>query len=166
MGAFNTKEVLFGSPSLIPTIAKCIRDEFQKDGYQVSMDALTSGGYDISITKGNMFKAVLGMKTALKITLLPQGESINFNAGIGIFGKMIVPTLLMWYVAWPVLITQIWGLVEQSKIDDRALNIAKGVVAGGSPVAAAHDSKRFCTACGKENSATARFCSACGNPLQ
>jgi NADH pyrophosphatase NudC (nudix superfamily) len=72
----------------------------------------------------------------------------------------------MWYVAWPVLITQVWGLVEQSKLDDRALNIAKGVVAGGSPVAAAHDSKRFCTACGKENSATARFCSACGNPLQ
>ena len=85
MATFSTKKILYGSTSLIPTIANRIQEEFQNDGYEVAMDALSSGGYDISITKGGVFKAVLGMKTALKVTLLPQGNSINFEAGIGIW---------------------------------------------------------------------------------
>ena len=65
MATFSTKKTLYGSTSLIPTIGNRIQEEFQNDGYEVSMDALSSGGYDISITKGGVFKAVLGMKTAL-----------------------------------------------------------------------------------------------------
>ena len=65
MGTFCTKKILYGSTALIPAIASSIREKFQNDGYEVAMDALSSGGYDISITKGNIFKAVLGMKTAL-----------------------------------------------------------------------------------------------------
>ena len=81
MATFSTKKVLYGSTSLIPTIANRIQNEFQNDGYEVSMDALSSGGYDISITKGGVFKAVLGMETALKVTLFPQGNNIHFEAG-------------------------------------------------------------------------------------
>lgn len=62
---------MYGSPSLIHAIASEIENKFRIDGYEVVMDALSSGGYDISITKGGFFKAVLGMKTALKVTLLP-----------------------------------------------------------------------------------------------
>ena len=51
MATFSTKKTLYGSTSLIPTIANRIQEEFQNDGYEVSMDALSSGGYDISITK-------------------------------------------------------------------------------------------------------------------
>ena len=81
MATFNTKKVLYGSSSLIPAIANRIQEEFQNDGYEVNIDALSSGGYDISITKGGLFKAVLGMKTALKVTLLPHGGNINFDTG-------------------------------------------------------------------------------------
>ena len=89
MATFSTKKTLYGSTSLIPTIANRIQEEFQNDGYEVSMDALSSGGYDISITKGGVFKAVLGMKTALKVTLLPQDNNIHFEAGIGIWGSKL-----------------------------------------------------------------------------
>lgn len=64
MGTFNTKKILYGSSSLIPTIAQRIQEEFLNDGYEVVADSLSSGGYDISITKGGIFKAVLGMKSA------------------------------------------------------------------------------------------------------
>ena len=168
MATFSTKKILYGSTSLIPTIANRIQEEFQNDGYEVAMDALSSGGYDISITKGGVFKAVLGMKTALKITLLPQGSNINFEAGVGIFGKQIIPTLIMWYVAWPVLLTQIWGLVQQSKLDDKALDIAKDVVYmnnnNGAGTTTSNGSK-FCTGCGTQNAESANFCSGCGRPL-
>lgn len=168
MATFSTKKILYGSTSLIPTIANRIQEEFQNDGYEVAMDALSSGGYDISISKGNMFKAALGMKTALKITLLPQGGNIHFEAGVGIFGKQIIPTLIMWYVAWPVLLTQIWGLVRQSKLDDEALRIAEDVVykdnRNGAGATTSNGSK-FCTGCGTQNAESANFCSGCGRPL-
>lgn len=166
MATFSTKKILFGSASLIPTIANRISEDFQNDGYEVAMDALSSGGYDISITKGGVFKAVLGMKTALKVTLLPQGSNIHFEAGVGIWGQQAIPTVISMLIFWPVLITQIWGMVEQSKLDDKALNIAKEVVyMNGSNGVAVDDDNKFCTGCGTRNAASANFCCGCGKPL-
>jgi hypothetical protein len=168
MATFSTKKILYGSTSLIPTIAICIQEEFQNDGYEVVMETLSSGGYDISITKGGVFKAVLGLKTALKVTLLPQGNNINFEAGIGIFGKQIVPLIVMYFIGWPLLLTQIWGLVKQSKLDDKALAIAETIVyaQGNRKELSSNTSEyRFCTACGAKNLDNAKFCCGCGKPL-
>ena len=167
MATFNTKKILHGSTSMIPSIANRIQEEFKKDGYEVLMDALSSGGYDISITKGGVFKAVLGMKTALKVTLLPQGSNINFEAGVGIWGQQAIPTVISMLFFWPVLITQIWGMVEQSKLDDKALEIAESVIcnSAGTASGANADDSRFCTNCGAKNSATAKFCCECGRQL-
>ena len=168
MGTFSTKKILYGSTSLIPTIANRIQEEFQRDGYEVAMDALSSGGYDISITKGGIFKAVLGMKTALKVTLLPQGSSIHFEAGVGIWGQQAIPTVISMLFFWPVLLTQIWGMVEQSKLDDKALDIARDVIylnSNNGATSAAPSGSKFCTNCGTQNPASANFCSGCGRPL-
>ena len=169
MATFNTKKILYGSTSLIPTIANRIQEEFQNEGYEVAMDALSSGGYDISITKGGVFKAVLGMKTALKVTLLPYGSNISFEAGVGIWGQQAIPTVISMLFFWPVLITQIWGMVEQSKLDDKALEIAENVIClnsgntiGSTPSA---NGSKFCTQCGTQNIETAKFCCGCGRPL-
>ena len=94
-----------------------------------------------------------------------------FNAGIGIFGQQVIPTLVMIFVAWPVLLTQIWGLVQQSKLDDKALAIAEDVVRNSSsasqqhPYSAPVTENKFCTQCGTKNSPDANFCSHCGNKL-
>lgn len=168
MATFSTKKILYGSTALIPTIANRIQEEFQRDGFEVAMDALSSGGYDISITKGGIFKAVLGMKTALKVTLLPQGSSIHFEAGVGIWGQQAIPTVISMLFFWPVLLTQIWGMVEQSKLDDKALEIAEGVVYMNSNTGAASTSSagsKFCTSCGTQNAESANFCSGCGKPM-
>ena len=168
MGTFSTKKILYGSTSLIPTIANRIQEEFQRDGYEVAMDALSSGGYDISITKGGLFKAVLGMKTALKVTLLPQGSSIHFEAGVGIWGQQAIPTVISMLFFWPVLLTQIWGMVEQSKLDDKALEIAKDVIymnSNSGATSAVPSESKFCTNCGTQNPASANFCSGCGRAL-
>ena len=169
MGTFSTKKILYGSTSLIPTIANRIQEEFQNDDYEVAMDTLSSGGYDISITKGGVFKAVLGMKTALKVTLLPQGSNIHFEAGVGIWGQQAIPTVISMLFFWPVLITQIWGMVEQAKLDDKALEIAQDVImmnnnSGVLPTTSAAGNK-FCTSCGTQNIESARFCCGCGKPL-
>ena len=98
MGTFNTKAVLNADPRLIPDIADRICNEFVADGYEVKREDLISGGIDISLTKGGAFKAVLGMKTALKVKLQPEAGAINFDAGVGIFGQQVIPTLVMWFI--------------------------------------------------------------------
>ena len=154
---------------MIPAIANRIEEEFRKDGYEVATDALSSGGYDISLTKGGLFKAVLGLRTALKVTLIPAGNTIQFEAGAGIFGQQVVPTVVAYYLFTPVVITQIGGLVEQAKLDDKALEIAEQVVAangGGSTYTQTNnDGGRFCTACGTQNVYSAKFCCGCGKQL-
>ncbi|MBR5612595.1 MAG: zinc ribbon domain-containing protein [Bacteroidaceae bacterium] len=168
MATFSTKKILYGSTSLIPTIANRIQDEFQHEGYDVSMDALSSGGYDISITKGGVFKAVLGMKTALKVSLIPQGGNIYLEAGVGIWGQQAIPTVISMLFFWPVLITQIWGMVEQSKLDDKVLDIAQNVILmeGNQKKETMEAGKsKFCPYCGTENPADAKFCIRDGQML-
>lgn len=169
MGTFNTQKLIYGDPSLIPVIAQRIETSFAAEGYAVQNQSLISGSADISITKGGIFKAVLGMKTALKVTLKPQNGGIMFNAGIGIFGQQVIPTLIMMFIAWPVLLTQIWGLVQQSKLDDKALAIAEEVVKNSGATTSNQDihqsATQFCTACGKPFHTGASFCSNCGNRL-
>lgn len=179
MGAFNTKTVLNGDPSLIPAIADRICQEFSLDGYEINRENLVSGGADISVTKGGMFKAIVGMKTALKITLVPQNNSISFEAGVGIFGQQALPTVISMLFFWPVLITQIWGLVQQSDLDDKALAAARTVInenggnnfaygtsgIGASTPPPVHGSGKFCTNCGSRLTDNARFCANCGTPL-
>lgn len=114
--------------------------------------------------------AVVGMKSALKITLIPQGESIAFEAGVGIFGQQALPTVISMLFFWPVLLTQIWGLIRQSNLDDKALAIAQEVV-NESPASfpsqkSRFDAMKFCTNCGAQLSLNARFCSNCGTPMR
>lgn len=168
MGTFSTREILQGSASVIPVIADHIKTEFQKDGYEVIVDVLSSGGYDISITKGGIFKTVLGMKTALKIMLLPRGNSIYFDASVGIWGQQLIPTIVSVFFFWPVLITQIWGVVEQSKLDDRALDIARSIIyqnTNDEVVPSTSNGSKFCTWCGTKNESSANFCKECGQAL-
>lgn len=97
MGTFATKKILPGNPSLIPAIAEQIRTEFMAEQFEVQIDNLLSGGVDISISKGNLFKAVLGLKSALKVSLIPKDNAIAFEAGIGIFGQQAIPTIILCY---------------------------------------------------------------------
>ncbi len=169
MGTFKSSKTFFASPSLMPVIAEDIITAFTNEGYQVKSDSLISGGYDISITKGGMFKAVLGMKTALKISINSSGNNIYIEAGIGIFGQQVAPTIATLFIFWPIVITQIWGMVEQSKLDDKAIDIAADTILRETTYTTQHVSvnvsTKFCTQCGNALPENATFCSGCGGKL-
>lgn len=170
MATYSKKKILATSASQIPQIAEAIRKDFEIDGFEVNIDSLMSGGRDISITKGNLFKAILGMRSALKITLTPQSDGVFFNANVGIYGQQAIPTVISMLFFWPVLITQIWGLVEQSELDDRALAAAERAISSHSTSNAFMNSNngraaKFCTSCGTKISGEAKFCPECGAKL-
>jgi hypothetical protein len=171
MGTYSKKRILAAQATQIPQIADAISREFQYDGFEVNVDNLMSGGRDISITKGNLFKAVLGMRSALKITLTPMTDGVLFDANVGIFGQQAIPTVISMLFFWPVLITQIWGLIQQSSLDDRALAAAeracKQTETRGErrEESGLQQSTKFCTSCGARISGTAHFCPECGAKL-
>ena len=173
MGAFNTEATLQASPTIIPKIVAAIEEEFRNDGYDVKVDNMISGGAEISISKGDIFKAVLGMRTALKITLSPLFSGLKFEAGVGIFGQQAIPTVISMFFLWPVLLTQIWGMIKQANLDDKALEITRNVIALQSSSAPQvvestcnTQNKRFCPHCGKLiELKDALFCDGCGSKL-
>lgn len=106
------------------------------------------------------------MRTALKVILIPSDNGISFEAGIGIFGQQFLPTVISMLFAWPVLLTQMWGIVQQSKLDDEALAIANSVISEVKTYTPTNISTfKFCTECGTRLVSDAKFCSNCGSKL-
>ena len=173
MGTYCKSKLLPVHSSQINAIAEAIQNDFVRDGFEVNVDTLMSGGKDISITKGNLFKAVLGMRSALKVTLMPQTNGVLFDANVGIYGQQSIPSIISMFFFWPVLITKIWGLVEQSKLDDRALEAAEracGLRQGVALYASVNNAtnscgSKFCIHCGARIGNTANFCPECGEKL-
>ena len=125
MGAFTTKKTLYGNASQIPAVAEQIRQAFAADGYEVRIDNPATG-QEIYITKGGFVKAALGLRSALKVTMKPTRDgNINLEAGVSIFKQQLVPTVITMCLFSPVVIAQIWGMIKQSKLDEKAVAIAE-----------------------------------------
>ena len=125
MGAFTTKKILYGNPSQIPAVAEQIRQTFAADRYEVRIDN-PANGQEIYITKGGFVKAALGLRSALKVTMKPTRDgNINFEAGVSIFKQQFVPTVITMCFFSPVVIAQIWGMIKQSKLDEKAVLVAE-----------------------------------------
>jgi len=162
MNPFKSSRHFKASQSLIRPIVQNIENFFLSEEFEVQILELQSGAYDISVTKGSQFKAVLGMQSALKIAVRPEGNSIYIEAGVGIFGQQAIPTLITVFVAWPVIIAQMWGMVEQAKLDDKVMEIAEETIARDKTQGAIKSEYKFCTSCGEKANKTAKFCGECG----
>ena len=166
MATYSKKKLLQVHPSHIETIAKAIKSDFEGNGFDVNIDNLISGGNDISITKGGIFKAVLGMRSALKVALVPQPDGVLLEANVGIYCQQAIPAVISMFVFWPVLLTQIWGLIQQSALDDRALAVAEKTIENAPRVMLLTNDYKFCTNCGTKMDQSAKFCPECGKRLE
>lgn len=160
---FSSKRVFMAAPSFIPAVAEEISLQFQAEGYSVKSESLITGGADISITKGGIFKAIAGMKTALKITLKPDGSHFIAEASVGIFGQQAVPTLIAALFFSPLFLTQAWGLIQQSRLDDHAMELIERALQHLTVTGKQRAFGAFCPDCGAV--VTGNFCSSCGRKL-
>lgn len=176
MGVFQSEKYFPVRPKDLRPVSEDLMAHFLHQGFEVTGDETITGGWDISIHKGGLFKAVLGMKTALKISIEPSENGTVVRAGIGIFGQEVIPTLIMLYVFWPVLLVQLWGLVRQSQLDDEAINFVERSLSDHRTNEASdrpqpqkmsgNVERQFCTQCGAELYTRVKFCPECGKPQQ
>lgn len=169
MGVFNSARFFPMTVTDLSGVAGDVEAHFRGQGFDVNRQATLGGGWQIDVSKGGMFKAVLGMRTAMKIEIESASGGTQAKAGIGIWGQQAIPTAITLFVFWPVMITQIWGMVVSSKLDEEAMDVIGRSLAarGGGPAspATAPDTAsggKFCTQCGHAVPASAKFCPECG----
>lgn len=141
-------------------IAKDFTQHFEGQGYSVSTEKTISGAM-FSITKGGMFTTVVGLKTALNIDLELVEEGIKVSMKVGAFGAQILPTALTLFVAWPVVVPQIMGLIKQNKLDGEAYDVIETAIRRYEDSSVAVGTQ-FCTSCGTSVPEGSVFCTNCG----
>lgn len=165
--AFSSSRIFRVSADYIPVVAEDLCNSLQGEGYEVALDRLLDGNVDISISKGGFFKSILGMKTALKIAMIGMEDRFKVDCKVGIFGQQAVPTAISMIMFWPVMITQIWGLVRQSELDNHVLELVDAAIDNHARKTeqVEQDGVKivFCSACGTRVKGV--FCSACGAKL-
>lgn len=121
MGLFKSTQLFYDVSAYADDVASSLMSTLRYSGYEVDGVKLPSGEWDISVKKGNLFKAVLGLQTALKILISPANPHVYVKAGVGIFGQQAIPAILTLCVWWPFAIPQIWGVVKQVKLDNMVM---------------------------------------------
>lgn len=98
---------------------------FRARDFTVSGTRLAGGGWHISLYNGDWFKAILGLKTALNVTIEPVEGGTRVTAGVGIFELQALPTVIAVFVFAPVVLGQIWGVLQQQKLDEEAVQLVE-----------------------------------------
>ncbi len=167
--AFSSTRLFFADPKWIPQVSDMLSKQFQAEGFTTQLNTSVASA-DLSITKGGLFKSVCGMKTALKIKLSSEGQNIRAEASCGIFGQQAIPTIISMFVFWPVLLTQLWGLIQQSKLDDHAMELIERYLHelllsdAATSINPQQANATFCPSCGAK--VTGRFCTSCGTKTE
>lgn len=118
MGLFKSTRLFYNVAGHEDRVAGNLMASLRYEGYEVDGIKMPSGDWDISVRKGNLFKAVLGLQTALKIHISPATPHVWVKAGVGIFGQQTIPTVLTTCIWWPFIIPQLWGIIKQVNLDN------------------------------------------------
>jgi hypothetical protein len=125
VGTFNsTKTVPYVVDDLGPVAQDLVR-YFEGQDFETIETNLPAGGVQVSIRKGGTFKAIIGMKTALNIKVEPVEGGTQVDAGVGIWGQQAIPTIITALVFWPVIISQVWNMAQEAKLDEEAIGVAE-----------------------------------------
>jgi hypothetical protein len=174
MKVFKAARYIPVSMADLTPVAEDLEKHFQVQDFEVHKERTIAGGWRVDISKGGIFKGVLGLKSALSVEIEPSGNGTEVTAGVGIFGQQAIPAAISMFIFWPVLVTQIWGMVRQSKLDDEAIDVVERSLESftkSSPGRAtavglhAQSGARFCTNCGQSLVGQGKFCPECGAKL-
>jgi len=160
MGTFATTKNFKASQEFIPFACSKIKNAFESEGFEYSVKSESYNKTVISVTKGNLVKQVVGLKQGLEIGFSYGDGNIFVNANGTVIKDQAIASALMLFVAWPVLIPQIIGLINQSKLDEKAMVVVEAALNEYNK-----EQPIFCTHCGHIVNGVDGKCPKCGNIL-
>lgn len=160
MGRFESSTIINAPQEFIPVACRKIRSVFEAEGFEFTIKTESFNKTVVLITKGNLVKQAVGLKQGLEITFVPENGNISVTAKGTVIKDQAIATVVSMLVAWPVLVAQIIGLINQSKLDERVIETIHSALVEyneAKPI--------FCTHCGKQIRSTDGICPECGNRL-
>ena len=125
MGTFNSSNTVPYVVEDLAAVAQDVMRHFEQQDYEVTETPIPAGGVQVSIRRGGIFKAIIGLKTALNVRIEPVANGTKVEAGVGIFGQQAIPTAVTLLVFWPVILAQVWNMAQEAKLDEEALGVAE-----------------------------------------
>ena len=160
MSRFDSSKRYEVSFSFIPSAVNAIKTVFEAEGFEFEKKSGTLSKTVIEVTKGDLVRQAIGLKQGLQITFEHDGQYVNVEAkGIVVKNQLIASAITL-FVTWPVLIPQIIGLINQSKLDEKAIAVIDSAFASYNT-----DNGEFCTCCGARVSNGETHCPHCGAAL-
>lgn len=157
MGRFESSTIINAPQEFIPVACRKIRTIFEAEGFEYSIKTESFNKTVVLITKGNLVKQAVGLKQGLEISFVPENGKISIAAKGTVIKDQAIATALSLLVVWPVLIAQIVGLINQSKLDERVIETVNSALIEYNEVKPV-----FCTHCGKQVKSTGGICPECG----
>jgi hypothetical protein len=125
MGTFNSSTTVPYVVEDLSPVAQDVMRHFESQDFEVTETPIPTGGVQVSIRRGGIFKAIIGLKTALNVRIEPVANGTKVEAGVGIFGQQAIPTAVTLLVFWPVILAQVWNMAQEAKLDEEALGVAE-----------------------------------------
>jgi len=116
MGLFSAEQLVAATcdEEQLKQVAADVGDHFNAQGYSISVLPLAAG-QQISLHKGGTLAMITG-------TQLDSGTCVE--CGVGIIGQQAIATAVSLLLFSPLIIVQLWGLAQQSGVDDQAISVA------------------------------------------
>lgn len=160
MSTFNSFKRYEVSSSFILNAVNAIKTVFEAEGFEFEEKSGTLSKTVIEVTKGDLVKQAIGLKQGLQITFEYDGQYVNVEAkGIVVKNQLIASAITL-FVTWPVLIPQIIGLINQSKLDEKAIAVIDSAYSSYNT-----ESGVFCTHFGVRIPRGETRCPHCGGEL-
>lgn len=160
MGKFSSSKVFAAPQEFIPFASRKIRSSFESEGFNYAVESESANRLVVTVTKGNLFKQIVGLKQGLEITLSNNDGKVSVNAKGTVIKDQLIASALAWFIAWPVIIPQVVGMINQSNLDEKAIDVVSSAFKEFDA-----EKTMFCPHCGTKVSRNDTCCPNCGASL-
>jgi len=125
MGLFSAEQLVAATcdEDQLKLVAADVGDHFNKQGYSISVLPVAAG-QQISLHKGGTLAMITGTQLDLRVMLTSTAAGTCVECGVGIIGQQAIATAVSLLLFSPLIIVQLWGLAQQSGVDDQAISVA------------------------------------------
>jgi hypothetical protein len=160
-------------------LAGVVSDWFQNQQFEVQTLEAPGDGLVVQARQPETWRSILGMSSALNVTMTPQGENLVVQMGAAKWVDKAAVGAVGVLLFWPALIPAAYGAWKQKQLPNEVFQLIDQYVATGqvpvaapapvkspTPAAAPAPSGLRCPSCGQTVREGAKFCDHCGAPLQ
>jgi hypothetical protein len=179
---------VFNAPGAnLRELADAVLNWFRIRDYEVQVLNTTGGGYLVQARQPGTWRSILGMASALSLTMNKKGDELQVEVGASKWEDKLAVGAVGAIIFHPLLITTAYGIWKQSTLPDELFQMIEKYLAGRGWLAMASEfqapmranetstytgqvtsatQSTTCSSCGLLGGPDAKFCQQCGAEMK